>query len=64
MAKLTIEGNVIDVFIRQEIAIIKKCEKAIYDHRRYHSDWGEWNGLTQALYILYRKRKRLEAELK
>ena len=44
--------------IKAEIAIIKKCEKSIYDYnRRYHMfSWAED--------VLYRKRKRLERKLK
>lgn len=49
---------------KEKIAIIKQCEKAIYDYRKYHQDDYERIGLGQAEYLLYRKRKRLEKKLK
>lgn len=50
--------------IKAEIAVIRKCEKAIYDYRQYHQDEDERIGLGQAIYILYRKQKRLQTKLK
>lgn len=49
---------------KEEIAVIKQCEKAIYDYREYHQDEDERVGMGRAEYILYRKRKRLEKKLK
>lgn len=53
--------------IKQEIAIIRKCEKSIYDYeQRQLFVWskGVCLGLIRAEAFLCRKRKRLEAKLK
>lgn len=52
---------------KEEIAVIKKCEKTIYDYQQSLCGGRELSfrhGLIRAETILYRKRKRLEKKLK
>lgn len=50
--------------IKAEIAIIRKCEKSIYDYKRNNPGGHLYWGLNEAEIILWNKRKRLEAKLK
>lgn len=49
---------------KEKIAVVKQDEKMISDYQAYHQDEDERIGLERAIYLLRRKRKRLEEKLK